>query len=84
MGHVRVLSIEDDGSSTEVCRLISDDGGPVYAKPNNVWAITVLGRPRIPGPNGDVLTTADGDKYLAELHRFYSGSRMQVTELEGN
>jgi hypothetical protein len=44
VGFARVVSIDDDGPRI-VCRLFSDNGGPVYAFPHNIYARTVLDHP---------------------------------------
>lgn len=81
MGFARVVSIDDDGPRT-VCRLFSDNGGPVYAVPHNIYARTVLDHP-IP-VNGKLLTQDDGDAFLAELCKRYCGSRFHVSEMEAD
>lgn len=80
MGFVRVVSIEDDGPKI-VCRLFSDNGGPVYAVPHNIYARTVLDH-SIQTADGKTLWPDDGDAFLAQLCNRYCGSRFQVSEME--
>jgi hypothetical protein len=77
---VTIYSVNNKGKQEPVCKLALVRGMAVFKSGSKPYADFILGRSI--DVDGEEITSQYGRKFLINLHRFYSGSRLRASTFE--